>query len=155
MSQMLHLERVFDAPRDLVWRAFTDPDEFAAWFGPVGYSVPRESVSFDLRLGGRQSFTMVPDDPSNPPGGESSGTIDELVEGSLLVTHEDLPEEMAKVFGTSRITMRIELRDTGDGKTLFVLDQGPYADDFVGNAREGWGSSFTKLDTLLASRVAG
>jgi uncharacterized protein YndB with AHSA1/START domain len=146
---MLHIERVFDAPRELVWRAFTDPDEIAQWFGPVGYSVPRESVHIDLRVGGHQRLTMVPDDPSYPPGGESSGTIDELVEHELIVTHEDLAGEMAELFGTDRITMRLEFHDE-DGKTRLVIDQGPYRDDFVGNAREGWGSSFTKLDALLS-----
>ncbi|MGZ4437333.1 MAG: SRPBCC family protein [Nocardioidaceae bacterium] len=146
---MLHIERVFDAPRELVWKAFTDPDEFARWFGPVGYSVPRDTVDFDLRVGGHQSFTMVPDDPSSPPGGESSGTVDELVENELLALHEDLTGDMAELFGTERLTLRIELRDE-DGKTRLVIDQGPYRDDFVGNAREGWGSSFTKLDALLA-----
>lgn len=146
---MLHIERVFDAPRELVWKAFTDPDEFAQWFGPVGYSVPRDSITFDLRVGGRQSFTMVPDDPSYPAGGESSGTIDELVDYELFATHEDLTGEMAELFGTDRITMRIAFHDEG-GKTRLVIDQGPYREDFVGNAREGWGSSFTKLDALLA-----
>ena len=36
----LRIERTFDAPRELVYRAFTNPDQIAAWFGPVGYSVP-------------------------------------------------------------------------------------------------------------------
>jgi uncharacterized protein YndB with AHSA1/START domain len=33
---------VFDAPRELVYRAFTDPDHLAAWWGPIGNSLPRE-----------------------------------------------------------------------------------------------------------------
>jgi uncharacterized protein YndB with AHSA1/START domain len=33
----LRIERVFDAPRELAWQALTDPDQFAQWFGPVGY----------------------------------------------------------------------------------------------------------------------
>jgi hypothetical protein len=56
---------------------------------------------------------------------------------------------MAELFGAERITMRIELHDE-EGKTRLVLRQGPYKDDFVGNARDGWNSSFTKLDALLA-----
>jgi uncharacterized protein YndB with AHSA1/START domain len=145
----LHIERVFDAPRELVWKAFTDPDELAQWFGPVGYHVPRESVEVDLRVGGRQRFEMVPDSDDYPPAGVSEGIIDELVENELFVTHEDLEGEMAELFGTDRIVMRLEFHDEG-GKTRLVLHQGPYRDDFVGNAKEGWESSFTKLDTLLA-----
>jgi uncharacterized protein YndB with AHSA1/START domain len=149
VSQQLIIERVFEAPRELVWRAFTDPDELAAWFGPVGYSVPRDSVDSDVRAGGHQRFTMVPDDPGNPPGGPVDATIDEVVEHELIVSHEDLTGEMAEMFGTDRLSLRLEFHDE-NGKTRLVINQGPYQDDFVGNAREGWGSSFTKLDTLLA-----
>jgi uncharacterized protein YndB with AHSA1/START domain len=149
MATELHIERVFDAPRELVWKAFTDPDEMAQWFGPVGYHVPRESVEIDLRVGGRQTLTMVPDSDEYPPAGESSGTIIELVPNELLVTREDLEGEMAELFGTDQLTMRLELHDE-NGKTRLVIHQGPYKDDFVGNAKAGWESSFTKLDTLLA-----
>ncbi|MDX6327222.1 MAG: hypothetical protein QOK15_3576, partial [Nocardioidaceae bacterium] len=149
---MAHLiiERVFDAPRELVWKAFTDPDQFAAWFGPVGYHVPRESVSFDLRPGGRQVFTMVPDSDDLPPAGESSGTVDDVVENELLLVHEDLTGDAAELFGTTRLELRIELHDE-EGKTRLVVHQGPYGESMAGNAREGWGSSFTKLDALLAA----
>ena len=150
MAAELHIERVFDAPRELVWKAFTDPDEIAKWFGPVGYSVPRESVEVDLRVGGHQRLTMVPDDPSYPPGGPSDGVFDEIVENELLVVHEDLDGQMAELFGADRIDLRIELHDE-NGKTRLVIHQGPYKEDFVGNAREGWNSSFTKLDALLAT----
>ncbi len=149
MATELHIERVFDAPRELVWKAFTDPDQISQWFGPVGYSVPRESVEVDLRVGGQQRLTMVPDSPEYPAGGPSVGTFDEIIENELLVIHEDLEGEMAELFGAQRIDLRLELHDE-NGKTRLVIRQGPYKDDFVGNAREGWNSSFTKLDTLLA-----
>ena len=46
-TQDLVMTRVFDAPRELVYRAFVDPDQIAAWFGPVGWSVPRDTISVD------------------------------------------------------------------------------------------------------------
>ena len=146
----LRIERTFDAPRELVYKAFTDPDQIAAWFGPVGYTVPRDTVDVDVRVGGHQRFTMVPDNDSLPPAGQVNATFDEVIENELLVGHEDLETEMAEMFGTSRLSLRIELHDEG-GKTRLVLVQGPYREDFAGNAREGWGSSFTKLDALLAA----
>ncbi len=149
----LIIERVFDAPRELVFEAFTDPDQLSQWFGPVGYHVPRESVTVDLRVGGVQRFEMVPDSPEMPVAGWSSGVFDEIVEPALLVMHEDLEGEAVAVFGASRITMRLEFHDEG-GKTRLVLHQGPYADAILGDAREGWGSSFTKLDTLLSGQTA-
>jgi uncharacterized protein YndB with AHSA1/START domain len=36
LSQHIEITRIFDAPRELVYRAFTDPDQLAQWFGPVG-----------------------------------------------------------------------------------------------------------------------
>jgi hypothetical protein len=46
--------------------------------------------------------------------------------------------------------MRIEFHDES-GKTRLVLTQGPYTEEIAGYAREGWGSSFGKLDGLLAA----
>ena len=39
------IERVLDAPRDLVWNAWTDPDEVARWWGPEHFTTPREKSS--------------------------------------------------------------------------------------------------------------
>ena len=50
-SSMRRAERVF--------RAWTDPGEVAAWFGPAGRRTPRERVRIDLRVGGRFELTMV------------------------------------------------------------------------------------------------
>src|SRR4051794_30877947 len=47
------ITRVFDAPREEVFRAWTDPAEVAAWYGPSHFSAPRERVNIDLRVGGR------------------------------------------------------------------------------------------------------
>ena len=115
----------------------------------MGYHVPRDSVDVDIRPGGHQRMTMVPDDPSMPPGGPVDASIDEVVELELIVGHEDFEGEMAELFGAQRMRMRIELHEE-DGKTRLVLRQGPYSEDFAANAREGWMSSFTKLDSLLA-----
>ena len=52
-SNELVITRIFDAPRELVYRAFIDPDQLAQWFGPVGWSVPRDTVDIDARVGGQ------------------------------------------------------------------------------------------------------
>ena len=46
------LERDFAAPPEQVYRAFTDPDRLAEWFGPLGFHVPRSTVRVDARPGG-------------------------------------------------------------------------------------------------------
>src|SRR4051794_32864996 len=51
-DQQVLITRIFDAPRDVVFRAWTDPDQVAQWFGPDGFEAPRETVEIDLRVGG-------------------------------------------------------------------------------------------------------
>ncbi|WP_200216600.1 SRPBCC family protein [Micromonospora coerulea] len=143
-TQDLVITRVFDAPRELVYRAFTDPDQLAAWFGPAGWSVPRETVSVEARVGGHQRFTMVNDaDPSMASAVDA--TFTELVENELLVGTQRVD------FGAGEIAMalRLEFHDEG-GRTRLVLRQGPHRPELTGGAREGWASSFDKLDALLA-----
>lgn len=143
----LVITRIFDAPRELVWKAFVDPDQLAQWFGPVGWSVPRDTVSIDLRVGGHQRFTMVNDaDPEQTS--PADGTFVEVVEPELLVGTEQVEDPD---LGQLTLTLRIELHDEGGSKTRLVLRQGPFDPAIESGAREGWGSSFTKLDALLAS----
>jgi hypothetical protein len=55
----IEITRVLDAPTERVYQAFTDPDQFARWYGPVGFPVHRDTVEVDARVGGRQRFEMV------------------------------------------------------------------------------------------------
>jgi uncharacterized protein YndB with AHSA1/START domain len=143
----LVITRVFDAPRELVYRAFTDPDQLAQWFGPVGYSVPRDSVDIDVRVGGHERFVMVSD--TNPDERSPvNATFTEVAENELLVGSEEW--EMPGQEGVVRMTARFEFHDE-DGKTRLVLRQGPYTEEVEQMARQGWESSFTKLDALLAA----
>ena len=50
------ITRVFSAPRELVFQAWTDPDHLARWFGPAGFEIPRDSVSIEARVGGRPLY---------------------------------------------------------------------------------------------------
>jgi uncharacterized protein YndB with AHSA1/START domain len=49
------ITRVLDAPRHLVWRSWTEPEHFARWFGPRGFTTPLSKVTMDVRRGGRAS----------------------------------------------------------------------------------------------------
>ena len=54
--------RVFDAPRDLVWRCFTDPEHMRQWWGPKGFKVLASKM--DLRVGGTYHYGMSAPDGS-------------------------------------------------------------------------------------------
>lgn len=145
----LVIERVFDAPRELVYRAFTDPDQLAQWFGPVGFSVPRDSVDISVTVGGYQRFVMVNDD--NPEWSSPvDATFTEVIENELLVGTEEF-EGVPGLQGQTSMYMRLEFHDEAGGKTRLVIRQGPYTPEMEPMARAGWESSFTKLEPLLAA----
>jgi uncharacterized protein YndB with AHSA1/START domain len=140
-NQQVLITRIFDAPRELVFRAWTDPDHVAQWFGPEHFDVPREHVVIDLRVGGRFELTMVQKDR----GAEFPVRyeIAELDPPRLLVlTSEPMPE-----VGLHEGTItRIEFHDHG-GKTRMTMSDGPYTE--ATHAEAGWHAAFAKLDRVL------
>jgi uncharacterized protein YndB with AHSA1/START domain len=142
--QMVQITHVFDAPREAVWEAWTDPDQVARWFGPEGYEVPRESVDIDLRVGGAWRLMMVGGGGEHPAPYE----IAELDPPRLLVLKcEPLPE-----YGIHETTFtRVELHEEG-GRTRMELSDGPYTE--AKHAEAGWNGAFAKLDALLGGDVA-
>jgi uncharacterized protein YndB with AHSA1/START domain len=55
-TERMIITRVFDAPRELVWRAWTDPQYVMQWWGPKGFSCP--SCEIDFRVGGKYLLCM-------------------------------------------------------------------------------------------------
>src|ERR671919_304751 len=103
------ITRVFDAPRERVWKEWTEPERFADWFGGSQSEVPLSSVSMDVRPGGWWRLTMHPDG-----GGEIhwEGTYREVVEPERLVfTVTDRPGEEAREF------VIVVLTELDDGRT--------------------------------------
>ena len=83
VDQQVLITRVFDAPRARVFKAWTDPDDVAAWYGPEHSDTPRETIRIDLRVGGRYELTMVRRD--NGAKFALGYEIIELIEPELLV----------------------------------------------------------------------
>jgi uncharacterized protein YndB with AHSA1/START domain len=141
-DQQVLITRIFDAPRDLVFQAWTDPDQVAQWYGPDGFDTPRETVTIDLRVGGRWELGMV--QQKSGAVFPVSYEIIELDPPRLLV----LKSEPMPAVGIHEPTVtRIELHDHGD-KTRMSLSDGPYTDST--HAEAGWNGAFAKLDALLA-----
>jgi uncharacterized protein YndB with AHSA1/START domain len=138
------ITRVFEAPREQVFRAWTDPDEVAAWFGPAGVETPRERIHIDLRVGGRYELTMV-------LGGGAEMTIGyeilELVEPELIVMRSDPHPEMGMHEAS---VVRIELHEHG-ARTRMTFSDSPHPAEGRDRAEGGWNGAFDKL----ASRLAG
>jgi uncharacterized protein YndB with AHSA1/START domain len=132
------ITRIFRAPRELVWRAWTQPEQFAQWFGPRGYSVPPASVSLDLRPGGSCQFTMV----SDADGTEflNRGMFTEVVEPERLVFQQI----------DSDLEVSLTLTDLGDGQTTMRIEVN--GETRANEAIVGWSSSFEKLAESLEAR---
>jgi uncharacterized protein YndB with AHSA1/START domain len=82
----LRFTRVFDAPRELVFRCMTDPDHLTHFWGPAGTSAPRESIIADVRPGGVFETVMVND--SDGREYSTRAIYDEVREPDLLVWTE-------------------------------------------------------------------
>ena len=135
-----------NAPRELVYQAFTDPDQLARWYGPVGFSVHSDTVEIDARDGGRLRLVMASDiDPDLRSAVQLRFT--EVVENELLVGTEDW-EGIPGQQGTWSSHRRLEFYDQ-DGGTRLVLREGPHPAGMADGGRQAWESMFTKLDTLL------
>jgi uncharacterized protein YndB with AHSA1/START domain len=143
-AQEVHVTRIFDAPREQVFSAWTDPDEVATWYGPDQFDTPREKIHIDLRVGGRYELTMV--DRSSGAEFAIGYEIVELVEPELLVLRSD---PMPEVGMHEPTVTRVELHDHG-AKTRMTLSDGPYPAG-RGHAEAGWNAAFDKLATRVAS----
>lgn len=140
------IEREFAVAKELVFRAFTDPDLLAAWFGPAGWPVPRETIEIDLRVGGVYRLTMVAEDGS---GRSAVDAVFEVVDTPHRLRASETPQPITGL--TELIHLDLEFRDGRSGGTLLRLRQGRFPAAVVGPSTEGWHSSFTKLDALLAT----
>jgi uncharacterized protein YndB with AHSA1/START domain len=140
----VYITRAFDAPREVVWRFFTEPEQLAAWFGPVGFSVPIDSVTTELHEGGRWEFTMVDDATGDgyPVHGRITSCIaPEYLEVVLSAETGSGPLE--------NVVLSIQFHDHGE-RTRITLHQGPFTDEMREQTAAGWEESFVKLDQLFA-----
>ncbi|WP_395639549.1 SRPBCC domain-containing protein [Pseudolysinimonas sp.] len=142
------ITRSFAAPRDIVWRFFTEPEYLARWFGPATVHVDPASVVVDAVAGGTWDLDMVDDASGARYPIRTRLTVvvpPEYLEGVISADAQE---------GELRdVTLRIWLHDHG-ATTRMTLHQGPFAPQFLAPTREGWNESFHKVDDLLAGGVA-
>jgi len=100
--------REFDAPRQLVWQAWTDPKHLAQWWGPNGFTTT--TLAFDFRLGGVWRFVM-----HGPDGRDYQNrvTYDEIVPPERLVYHHGGGDDVEPV----QFTQTLTFADLGNGQT--------------------------------------
>jgi uncharacterized protein YndB with AHSA1/START domain len=137
----LELTRVFAAPRERLWREWTEPERFADWFGGRDADVPVASVSMDVRPGGRWQATVHRDGVQT----QWEGVYREVVElARLVLTFSDQPGEEAHEVVTVVFT------DLGDGRTEMRLEQrGTHSPELYRQTLYGWTSFFDRIAERL------
>lgn len=150
------VERVFDAPRDLVWRAMTEAEHFKRWYGPQ--SMTTHTCEIDFRVGGRYLLGM-----SGGNGFEywNAGVYREIVAPERFVATQLLADKDGNTVAASHYGMpegapsetllSVVLEDLGDKRTKVTLTQAGWGDDaMAAGAGGGWSQAFDKLEIALA-----
>jgi uncharacterized protein YndB with AHSA1/START domain len=143
-AEGIAITRVFDVPREQVWKEWTEPERFADWFGGSEAEVPLSTVSMDVREGGTWRATMF----VGPARREIhwKGEYREVVEPARLVfALSDQPSEDEYELVT------VVLTDLGDGRTeMFFQQRGRMSAKQYERADEGWSSFFDRMAEHLA-----
>jgi uncharacterized protein YndB with AHSA1/START domain len=135
--------RVLDAPRELVWKAWTEPEQLAQWWGPKGMSTPIETIELDLRPGGAFRLTMV----SDASGAEFPTEMEfrEVVEPGRLV----FGWEAQRGIGAGEVT--VTFTDLGGRTEMTTHFVGYQTDEIERASRALWQTQLDKLRAHLAA----
>ena len=149
-ERVLVITRVFDAPRGLVWKAWTDPERMKRWWGPKGFTAPFAKI--DLRVGGTLLYCM-----RSPDGKDywNTGVYREIIKPERIVCTDSFADEKGNVVPATHYGMSADFPlemlvtvtfEEYEGKTKLTLHHvgipsGPDQD----GAQQGWNESFDKL----------
>jgi uncharacterized protein YndB with AHSA1/START domain len=125
---VIEITRYFDAPRERVWAAWTNPAELAKWWGKRGWTAQAETIVMDVRPGGAFKVVTIHDEDGRTMVNE--GVYREVVE----------PERLS--FGESTVT----LTDLGDGRTRMDFRTAARMDE---TAIGGFNSALDRLQEEL------
>jgi len=163
----LVITREFDAPRERVWKAWTDPEMVKRWWGPEGFTAP--SIKIDLRVGGKYIFAM-----QGPPGsalekpGYNAGVFKEIVPNKKLVLTEYMSNKDGTMLDPTEYGMdpdfpkeegyyTVLFEDIGGGRTrlsvIFPMpeDEAQYQAILESGMEEGWKEQLSKMERALAA----
>ncbi len=158
------IERVFNEPREKVWRAWTEPEMVKRWWGPEGFTAP--SIKIDLRVGGKYIFCM-----HGPKGSEfdkdiyTAGVYKEIVPPKKLATSDYLSDAEGNKIGPAEYGMPADLvaemdvvvtfEEAAGGKTKLTIEyprpesEKKFQAMVKSGMVDGWNSSLDKLAESL------
>ncbi len=145
------LTRVLNAPRELVYKAWTDEKHMAEWWGPKHFTNP--VCQMDVRPGGSLLIHMAW--PGDGPVFPMKGVFYEVVEPSKLVFSSLAFEKEDGTFGLENMNT-ITFEDLGNNQTKLtvyavVLKAAPEVSGALAGMDQGWSESLDKLASLVAT----
>jgi uncharacterized protein YndB with AHSA1/START domain len=154
----VQIERTFNAPIDLIWAMWTEPEHFANWYGPMGAKIPMAEM--DVRVGGRRRIAMAMDTPRGPMEMFFVGEYKEVNPKTRLVYTEAMADADGNVMTAERMGMPpgahtetsivVELEDLGDRTNMVMTHVGVAADS---PGAQGWSMAIAKLETRVADHA--
>jgi uncharacterized protein YndB with AHSA1/START domain len=149
----LVITRIFNAPREQVWKAWTDPEHLKKWWGPAGYSCP--DCTIDFRVGGKYLFSMQ-DSKGNKIW--STGEYREIIHPEKIVCTDSFADENGNVVSSEHYGMygvpmemivTVILEDENGKTKMTMIHAGLPAGEQYDGATAGWDTSFDKLAESL------
>ncbi len=153
------ITRVFDAPRKLVWKAWTDPKYMMQWWGPKGFTSPHCEI--DFRVGGKFLCCM-----RSPDGWEgwNAGEYHEIVPYQKIVSSMYFSDSKGNRIEPEQLGIELEAIDDAHNVILFEdVGNGQTKLTFIGNETmrnaiesgqlEGWKEIFDKLAAVVEELV--
>ncbi|MEP7086029.1 MAG: SRPBCC domain-containing protein [Gemmatimonadota bacterium] len=146
----LTITRTFNAPRDLVWRLFTEPEHLMNWMGPRGFT-PMHFTQ-DARVGGSWRGMLHPD--KNNPHTQNDlwqgGVFKEITPPERVSYTFAWDEKSSGMPGTETL-VTLTFADLGDRTTLTFTQSGFPSESERDGHDGGWTSAFDKFDEYIAT----
>ncbi len=154
-GQHMVIERTLLAPTALVWQMWTEPEHFAAWYGPGGVTIP--VAKMDVRVGGTRLLCMEMTTPDGARQMWFTGEYLEVVEHHRLVYTDSMSDEDGNVLPPEQVGLpdghptttevRVELEPTTGGTKLVLTHIGIPAGS---PGATGWAMALDNLTARLA-----
>ena len=153
----LTITRIFDAPRAMVWKAWTDPRIVTKWWGPRGVTIPTCEV--DARRGGKINIVMLAGKELGPAAGQEwhmTGTFEEVTpQDRLVFTAIALQDRKgSRSLLETRTTVTFDDLQGKTKLTVHILitrfSDTPEAKFAIQGMEGGWSQSFDKLGETLS-----
>ena len=155
VAREIVITRIFNAPRELVWKAWTEPERVMRWWGPRGFTSP--VCKIDLRVGGKYLYCM-----RSPEGKDywSTGVYQEIIPPEKIVATDSFADENGNVvpathYGMSpdfpltlQVTVTFEEHE-GNKTKMTLRHSGTPSGEMSDQTEAGWNESFDKLAESL------